>query len=231
VGNAAPGMPSSIERVDPTYTQQILKMAAAMPPEIRTKFKIFSGFRDAVRESKVNPGVKDSQHSHGLAVDVVRDPDVINWINQNGRQFNIGFPLNADPNEDNHMELLAADGSRLRVGGGGNYVPTGSSGFSSGIPLAGTSPGQTAPAAVASPQTNLTRTTNLNLGPRIDPITAAQVVNMSGLGGGLGFGLPGQPRSMAEAFTQAAQQQQQNQQTTNTPPNVGGPLPLSYRIS
>lgn len=109
-GNALPGGASPITGINPAYADRIAAMVAAMPPEIRSKFGIESGFRSAARQAQVNPGVKNSRHTGlgmegtGLAVDIVRNLDVINWIRQYGGEFGVGFPFPDDPKEINHME-------------------------------------------------------------------------------------------------------------------------------
>ena len=105
-GNAAPGGPSSIEGVHPEFADRINAMVSQMPPEIRDKFQIISGFRDQNRQAEVNPGVTNSHHTQGMAVDTTTDPDVIAWINQHGATFGVGYPLKNDPKETNHLEPL-----------------------------------------------------------------------------------------------------------------------------
>ena len=112
-------------------------------------------------------------------------------------------------------------------GGGGRYVGAGDPQFRSGLPnAAAPGPGQTV-AGVPSPSTNLQRTADLSLPPyfRVDPVTAAQAVQLAG-----GLGIPGQPTSMADALMRAAQQKQQDDQASPSTTLVNGPLPLSRRL-
>ena len=122
-GNARVGGPSGVEGVDPLFAQRIQQMVAAMPPELQARFGIESGSRDAARQHLVNPGVEHSHHTMGLAIDISRDPDVIAWINAHGHDFHVGFPLNADPKEDNHMEPLDENGHRLSPASSTRWAP------------------------------------------------------------------------------------------------------------
>lgn len=105
-GNAVPGGASPVTGIHPEYAARIAAMAEAMPPNIRAKFNITSGFRDARRQAQVNPGVTNSRHSLGMAADTTWDPEVRAWITEKGGKFGVGFPLAADPKEGNHMEPL-----------------------------------------------------------------------------------------------------------------------------
>lgn len=125
IDNAKLGGLSSVADVHPTFANNILSAVAAMPPDIAQRFAIISGFRSAGREQDVYDQLNakrakqglaplnvpnDSYHSHGMAVDINRDPAVQNWINQNGWQFNIGFPLAGKmAGEDNHLEPVNVD--------------------------------------------------------------------------------------------------------------------------
>jgi hypothetical protein len=89
-------------------------MTRAMPPDIRSQFTIPSGFRSPEREAEVyatqhpgQPVPTDSAHSHGIAVDVGKNPAVINWISQHGKDFGVQFPLASTPGEENHLEPIA----------------------------------------------------------------------------------------------------------------------------
>jgi hypothetical protein len=171
VDNARPGQPSSIEGVDNHFADNILAMTRAMPPAIRDKFKIGSGFRDAQRQAQVNPDVTNSHHMYGLGIDVVRDPDVLNWINQYGQNFHVGFPLRADPKEDNHLEQLTDQNQRIPPDQTGNYVR------SYALPK----PGQPTP---GDPRGLMPVITQLAQKYHIDPQKAIQVAGTEGL---LGF--------------------------------------------
>lgn len=113
-GNAVIGGPSSVEGVHPEFARRIDTMAQAMPPGIQQKFNIISGFRSSERQAQVNPSVKNSHHTQGMAVDTTNDPDVINWINQNGPRFGVAYTLNYMPNEQNHLEPIE-EGQRVPV--------------------------------------------------------------------------------------------------------------------
>lgn len=110
-GNARIGGASSVERVHPEFASRIDNMVKAMPPELAQRFQITSGFRDPAREQEVyrtqHPGQRvptDSYHNHGMAVDINRDREVQDWINQNGKNYGVGFTINHLPGEDNHLE-------------------------------------------------------------------------------------------------------------------------------
>jgi len=105
-GNAVPGGRSSVTGVGADMTQRVQAMVQAMPPEIRRRFEIISGYRDAARQREVNPSVTNSRHMHGKAIDLAGDPEVLGWINANGRPFGLGFPLSRDPKERNHLEMI-----------------------------------------------------------------------------------------------------------------------------
>ena len=105
-GNAVPGGLSSIEGVHPEFASRISTMVAAMPDDIRQKFQIISGFRDQNRQAEVNPGVTNSHHTQGMAVDTTNDPAVLSWVAQNGPKYGVGYPLASDPKETNHLEPL-----------------------------------------------------------------------------------------------------------------------------
>lgn len=110
-GNAVPGAASSVDRVHPEFSNRINNMVSNMPPDLASQFQISSGFRDADRENQVyqtqHQGQSiptDSYHSHGMAVDINRNPQVQQWISQNGSKYGVGFTLANTPNEDNHLE-------------------------------------------------------------------------------------------------------------------------------
>jgi len=105
-GNAVPGGRSSVTGVGADLTQRVQAMMQVMPPELARRFAIISGYRDAARQREVNPGVTNSRHMHGKAIDLAGDPEVLGWINANGRPFGLGFPLNRDPKERNHLEMV-----------------------------------------------------------------------------------------------------------------------------
>jgi uncharacterized protein YcbK (DUF882 family) len=77
-------VPSGIEAAPPEYANYIVQMVQDMSPEIKSKFEIISGFRSRERQAEVYPGVTDSHHSYGLAVDTINRPAVIRWIDENG---------------------------------------------------------------------------------------------------------------------------------------------------
>ena len=134
VGNARAGGPSSVEGVGPALAGRILNMVPYMPPDLQRRFGIESGERDAARQAIVNPTVKDSRHMHGLAVDLVNDPGVIQWITQHP-QYGVGFPLTyMGPKEYNHMEMIdPQSGARLPM----DYAATADPQFKSGLPSVG----------------------------------------------------------------------------------------------
>jgi hypothetical protein len=114
-GNAVPGGPSSIEGVSPRLSSKLETAIAAMPPDVREQFLISSGFRNAQRQAQVNPSVTNSRHMHGAAVDLASNPAVLNWFNQNP-QYGLGFPLQSDPKERNHLEEIDPQtGGRLPI--------------------------------------------------------------------------------------------------------------------
>jgi len=134
VGNAVPGGRSGVDRVSPELASRVEAMAAAMPPDILARFSVISGFRDAARQAQVNPAVKNSRHMHGEALDLGNDPQMLAWVDQNGGQFGVGFPLKYMPHEQNHLEMLNPDGSRAGGGGGGaGYATPPDPGFKSGL--------------------------------------------------------------------------------------------------
>ena len=101
-----------------------------MPPDVAARFKIISGERDAARQAEVNPGVTDSRHMHGMAVDLANDPAVIQWITQHP-QYGVGFPLTyMGPKEYNHMEMIDPV-TQQRVGM--DYAATGDPNFKTGL--------------------------------------------------------------------------------------------------
>lgn len=112
-GNAIIGGASSVAGVNPEFARRIDQMVKNMPPDIRQKFSIMSGYRSRARQAQVHPSVRDSYHSYGMAVDTTTDSDVVNWINQNGALYGVGYPLNSDPKERNHLEPLE-NGQRVR---------------------------------------------------------------------------------------------------------------------
>lgn len=119
-GNARPGAASGVEYVHPEFASRIDNMVQAMPPEIREKFEIISGFRSPERNKEVyrqlgKPPSRDSYHSHGVAVDLGDDPDVLNWIDKNGDKFGVGFTIKHLPGEDNHLEPTE-NGQRIARG-------------------------------------------------------------------------------------------------------------------
>jgi len=104
-GNAVPGGRSSVTGVQGEMAQRVEAMVQAMPPEIRRRFEIISGYRDAARQHEVNPRVTNSRHMYGKALDLGGDPAVINWITAHP-EHGLGFPLSRDPKERNHMEMI-----------------------------------------------------------------------------------------------------------------------------
>ena len=134
VGNAIPGGLSSVEGVNPEFARRILRMYQDMPPNIQAKFNILSGFRSPARQAQVNPAVKDSQHSHGYAVDTTKDPEVVAWVNATGGKYGVNYPLTGMRHEENHLEMVVPGGGRMRGLGGYARAPAG---FKSGLPGAG----------------------------------------------------------------------------------------------
>lgn len=217
IGNAAPGGLSSIEGVDPEMTRRFLAMAAAMPPELRQQLQIISGFRSPERQAQVNPGVKNSRHSHGVALDLGNNPAVLAWINQHP-EHGLGFPLRYMPNEQNHLEMVdAATGAR--------YIPTGNPGFKSGLKFGvpdnsadtsldygGGGDLPAVPAQAAATPDDSARTAAL-----LALSQSGGMLGGRGLGGMLSQGL--QPPAAMPASIIPTQQQL-----------AGGPVPLSRRL-
>jgi hypothetical protein len=135
VGNAVPGGRSGVDRVTPELAGRVEAMTAAMPPELASRFKIISGFRSPERQAQVNPGVKNSRHSHGMALDLGNDPAVLDWINVNGGQYGVGFPLRHMANEQNHLEMLDPGGRRMGVAAlpPAGYAASPDPGFQTGL--------------------------------------------------------------------------------------------------
>src|SRR6185312_13706558 len=108
-GNAVPGGLSSVSGVNPEFGRRIETMVQAMPPDIRGKFQIVSGYRSQDRQAQVNPAVTNSHHTQGMAVDTSEDPEVLAWVKANGPKYGVGYPLADDPN---HLEPLE-NGQRI----------------------------------------------------------------------------------------------------------------------
>jgi hypothetical protein len=134
-GNAVPGGASPVTGVNPEFAHRIEDMVAHMPPELRKKFQIISGFRDAARQRQVNPGVTNSHHTQGMAVDTTWDPAVRAWIREHGSEYGVGYPLLGNPKEGNHLEpleggkrIMDMQGWRRTHLGGDNSTASSSSG-------------------------------------------------------------------------------------------------------
>jgi len=118
------GQPSSVEGVSDEMARRFQTMVGAMPPEVRSRVEIISGFRDAARQHQVNPSVTHSRHTgtgeagSGMALDLGNDPVVLDWIGANP-QYGLGFPLrHMGPKEYNHLEMIdPKTGARAPVGG------------------------------------------------------------------------------------------------------------------
>lgn len=118
------GQPSSVEGVSDEMARRFQTMVGAMPPEVRSRVEIISGFRDAARQHQVNPSVTHSRHTgtgeagSGMALDLGNDPVVLDWIGANP-QYGLGFPLRyMGPKEYNHLEMIdPKTGARAPVGG------------------------------------------------------------------------------------------------------------------
>lgn len=115
-GNAAPGGLSPVTGLDPEFASRVGRMVDAMPPELRSRFSIISGYRSPQREADMyreqHPGQavpRHSRHSDGLAADLGWDPGVLSWIGQHP-EYGVGFPLANLPAEGNHLEQIG-DGS------------------------------------------------------------------------------------------------------------------------
>jgi hypothetical protein len=126
-GNARPGGPSSVEGLNPQFANAVSRMVADMPPEIRARFQIISGHRDAARQMEVNPSAPNSRHIPGLAADLGNDPAVLAWIRENGSKYDVGFPL-PGAKEANHLEFLPGG---YRTGGAGTRLPSSVTGVGS----------------------------------------------------------------------------------------------------
>jgi len=231
IGNAVPGGLSSVEGVHSEFARRILAMHAAMPPNIAAKFNILSGFRSPARQAQVNPEVKDSQHSHGFAVDTTKDPEVIAWVRANGSNYGVNYPLTGMAKEENHLEMIAPGGGRMRGLGGGGYAKA-PSGYKSGLSrtpdsdtntdiIPSTPEPSAAPAAPA--------------GPPPDPEAVAQAqaaadarVAYFKMAASQNNPLLSGANSLGSLLTQGAQPAQPEPQPLILPP--GAPLPLSRRI-
>lgn len=110
-GNARPGGASPVSGLDSAFASRITAMTQDMPPDIRRRFEIISGYRSSRRQGQVNPRVTDSHHTNegfgtGRAVDLGRDPDVLTWVRAHGHRYGVGFPLLGQPGEENHLEPM-----------------------------------------------------------------------------------------------------------------------------
>jgi len=115
VGNAVAGGASPITGVAPEMSNRVEAMLAGMPPDILQKFNVLSGYRSPERQAEVNPGVTNSRHTAGTAVDTTTDPAVLDWVRQNGPQYGVGYTLANLPGEANHLEMLGAGGGRAPI--------------------------------------------------------------------------------------------------------------------
>jgi hypothetical protein len=66
-GNAVMGGPSSVEGVGEDLSNKFLRMAQGMPPDLRSRLAIQSGYRDQARQMQVNPSAPNSRHGAGTA--------------------------------------------------------------------------------------------------------------------------------------------------------------------
>jgi hypothetical protein len=241
-GNAVPGGRSPVTGVREDMARRVLAMTQAMPPEVRARFQIISGFRDAGRQAEVNPRVTHSRHTgtgepgSGIALDLGNDPVVLDWIGQHP-EHGLGFPLRyMGPKEYNHMEMIDRTGGRVPIGGapsadlggasdfgGGSaavpaYAETGDPQFKSGLAV---------PQAPPPPEEQPDPARQAALAA----LALQQIPGPPGSTGG--FGGPG---SLGDAFAQAVKAGQPAVQPPSTIlgaqqyPNVGGPIPLSRRI-
>jgi len=224
-GNAVPGGLSGVERVRPDMAGRVEAMVAAMPPEIAARFKIISGYRSPERQAQVNPGVKNSRHSHGAALDLHGDPVVLDWINKNGPQHGLGFPLKHMANEQNHLEMLDPSGAR--------FVPAGG-GFKSGLARGGgTGSFGLADANLSELSEPLTQDYSGGGDPPAAPsddnraLLAALALRDSPFGGGFGG-----PSSLANALTQGMQPAAPELTPIVQPQSTifGGPLPIAQKL-
>jgi hypothetical protein len=243
-GNAVLGGRSSVEGVQDELARRFAAMTAAMPPEIKARVQIASGFRDAARQAEVyrgsgTPPPMNSRHMHGLAMDLGNDPVVLDWINQHGREHGLGFPLRyMGPKEFNHLEMVDSLGNRVPVGGapagppaglpagpdfgGGSdaapvYADTGDPQFKSGLAVPQAPPPEAPDPARQAALTSL----------------ALQQTQSGPLGAASGFNAP---TSLGDTFAQAVKAGQPAAQPPSTIlgapqyTNVGGPIPLARRI-
>jgi hypothetical protein len=231
VGNARPGGLSPVDQIDPELARRILWMHSEMPPNIAAKFNILSGYRSPGRQAQVNPGVKDSQHTHRFAVDTTTDPEVIAWINATKGKYGVNYPLTGMRNEENHMEMIAPGGGRMR--GLGSYAKA-PSGYKSGLsrsPDTGdqnmdiTPPASTEPAPVGPPPDLAGAQAKLAAGQEQ---ADARVAYLKALANQNNPFLSG-ANSLGSLLTQGMQPAQPDPQPIILPP--GAPLPLSRRIS
>lgn len=229
-GNAVPGGRSSVDRVDAEMARRFEAMVSAMPPEVKARVQIISGYRDAARQAQVNPGVKNSRHMHGKALDLGSDPVVLDWINQNP-QHGLGFPLRHMKNEQNHLEMIDQLGGRVPIGGGPAAAPA-FGGGSDAAPVYAETGDPQFKSGLATP------TSTVEAAP--DPARQAALASLalqqaqSGPFGSTGFGAPA---SLGDAFAQVVKAGQPAPQPPQTllgasqyQTNIGGPIPLSRRI-
>ncbi len=227
IGNAVPGGLSPVTGVGQALASRILALVPNMPPDVAARFKIISGERDAARQAVVNPGVTDSRHMHGMAVDLQNDPAVIQWITQHP-QYGVGFPLTyMGPKEYNHMEMIdPATGQRVGMG----YAATSDPNFKSGLHTPGVpDTGGTAGFGVAS--ANLPSVDIPAAAPSAPAQTPAATLSpelLTQLAGG-GFNPPGLS-SLGGTMAGALQAQQPFQSPQPILQNPGAPLPVSQRL-
>jgi hypothetical protein len=234
-GNAVLGGRSSVEGVQDELARRFAAMTAAMPPEIKARVQIASGFRDAARQAEVNPRVTNSRHMHGMAMDLGNDPVVLDWINQHGREHGLGFPLRyMGPKEFNHLEMVDSLGNRAPVGGAPAGPPAGPDfgGGSDAVPVYADTGDPQFKSGLAVPQAPPSDTPDPARQAALASL-ALQQTQSGPLGAASGFNAP---TSLGDAFAQAVKAGQPAAQPPSTIlgapsyTNVGGPIPLARRI-
>ncbi len=118
----------SFTGMNPEFSGSLQTMVEAMPPEIREKFMVTSGYRSPEKQAElyaaklkenngdhaktrrmVAPAGK-SQHNHGSAADLkYADDDVKDWVHANAKAYGMHFPMSWEPW---HIEPIGARAMR-----------------------------------------------------------------------------------------------------------------------
>lgn len=117
--------PDSFSGMAPDFNAALQRMLMEAPDEVRSAFKVSSGYRSNERQAQLwqealakygsadearkwvaPPG--NSQHNHGNAADLkFMSPAAKAWVHANAGRYGLAFPLS---NEDWHIELASARG-------------------------------------------------------------------------------------------------------------------------